>query len=53
MKNWHCEDCNWYCKERRICIRTGYFNFPSMPACGDFLEGEDCEEFLEGEDCEE
>ena len=33
-----CIDCNWYCKDRRICIRTNQFEFESMPICDDFKE---------------
>lgn len=33
-----CKDCNWYCKERRICVKTGKFEFESMPVCSEFYE---------------
>ena len=28
-----CGDCNFYCKERRICIREEKFYFESFPSC--------------------
>lgn len=34
----YCVDCNWYSKDRRICIRTNQFEFESMPICDDFKE---------------
>jgi Pyruvate/2-oxoacid:ferredoxin oxidoreductase delta subunit len=28
-----CGECNFYCIEKRICIKTQKFEFERMPAC--------------------
>lgn len=33
----NCSECNFYCNERRVCIKTQKFEFPSMPVCKDFI----------------
>ena len=33
-----CKDCNWYCMEKRMCVKTERFEFESMPACNNFME---------------
>lgn len=37
----NCKDCNFYDEEKRICIKTERFEFPSMPACDKFKENKD------------
>lgn len=31
-----CGDCNFYCKERRICVRDEKFYFESYPSCEEY-----------------
>jgi hypothetical protein len=33
-----CKDCNFYNKDKRICIKTEQFQFESMPVCNEFKE---------------
>lgn len=33
-----CKDCKWYCKERRVCVKTGYFQFENIPIYNEFKE---------------
>lgn len=35
-----CKECNFYCKERKICVKTERFEFPDMPCCSNFKRGD-------------
>ena len=39
-----CGDCNFYCEERRICIRDKKFYFESFPSCEKYEKDIDIDE---------